>query len=87
MVRSASPSESIFLKFTHRAEGVWSLFQDRTRQEAEFAPTGMCLWHVLKQGPHHLGSRTAQETLCKTETRRLYGPLPFVKTPNYCISN
>ena len=44
------------INVTHIAEGVWSLFQDRTRQEVEFAPPWMGSRHVLKQGPHHLGA-------------------------------
>ena len=55
---------------THGAEGVWSLFQDRTRQEVEFAPPWMGSRHVLKQGPHHLGGHAESKTVCKIDKRR-----------------
>jgi hypothetical protein len=41
VVGRAYISESTIIKFTHRGEGVWSLFQDRTRQEVMFRMNGM----------------------------------------------
>jgi len=55
---------------------VWSLFQDRTRQEVEFAPPWMGSRHVLKQGPRHLGAHADKMTQCKTEMHRFSATTP-----------
>ena len=56
---------------------------------AESAPTGMCLWHVLKQGPRHLGAHADDEILCKIDTIAPHIPvlprdIPFILNIPHC---
>jgi hypothetical protein len=74
--RHAYMSETTVLKFTYIDEGVWSLFQDRTRQEVEFAPPWMGSRHVLKQRPRHPGAHADKLTQCTIETRRFSATAP-----------